>query len=790
LQLTLNRSVIGLACYALAGGLVSFSGWVLDLPRLTDWNDTGISIQPNTTLAVLFAGTGLLLLAYGKLRASAVFGSLVAAIAGATLFEWLSGLDLGIDAILLLGRTWGRVGVVVPGRMGPPAAVSWTLIGIALALATRGREARRYVPSLALATLCISALSVIGYAYGASVLYTLPRLTVIALQTSTFILAVSLGLIMSVPERSPTRRMLEDSVAGALIRRAVPILIVVPILLGFLRLEGQRAGFYDLEFGTGFRTLVEIVLLLALLWWTAETVSRQARNTRKTEQDVRDREQLLAAVTENTKVGLVVFDRDHRYVYANRSYLDVLGLAEEDIAGRRVAELLPEANDDQIRPRFERAFAGERVEDELKLPALADGDTERYFAVVYEPQMENGVARNVIVTVADVTERKRAEAALQRTSELKDEFLATLSHELRTPLHAILGWVRVLEKRPSDPALTNEGIQVISRNARAQADLIADLLDMSRIISGKIRLEIADVTLSEVIRKAIETIAPAAESKGIQVAAALDATAATVRGDASRLQQVLWNLLSNAVKFTPKGGRIDVGLKKSGSHVEIVVRDSGAGIPAKFLPHIFDRFRQGDASTTREHGGLGLGLAIVKQLVELHGGTVQGDSEGEGRGATFTIRLPLTAVRARSTPPKEGTPAPHEHAENVDLEGITVLAVEDQADARQLLRLVLERSHARVFTAGSVDEALLVLELAKPAIILCDIGMPGKDGYDFITELRRRKNDTPALAVTAFARAEDKLRALRAGYHGHIAKPIEPAELISAVAVFAKAGRH
>jgi signal transduction histidine kinase/CheY-like chemotaxis protein len=404
---------------------------------------------------------------------------------------------------------------------------------------------------------------------------------------------------------------------------------------------------------------------------------------------------------------------------------------------------------------------------------------------------------------ADVIERSIVERTLhekegsersarreaERASAIKDEFLSTLSHELRSPLNAILGWVRILEKRPTDAKLADEGIEVISRNAKAQSDLIADLLDMNRILSGKVRLEISNVGLSEVIREAIDTMRPAAESKQIRMEQVLSPSADAVRGDPSRLQQVLCNLLSNAVKFTPKGGRVQVTLKKTGSQADIVISDTGTGIDAKFLPHVFDRFRQGDASTTRRHGGLGLGLAIVKQLVELHGGTAHAESAGEGRGATFTISLPLALMQVA---PVAGTAAPDapQSAEDVDLAGITILAVEDQSDARELLRVVLERCHARVLTAGSADEALTLLDTARPDIILCDVGMPGKDGYEFIVELRRRQNLTPALAVTAFARTEDKVRALRAGFHAHVAKPIEPAELLSTVAVFARTVRH
>ena len=905
MQPYLRRWSQALAGYALAGGMVSLAGWVFDVPRLTDWTGYGISIQPNTCFAVLFASAAALALTAGRFRVAGVCGGIVAFIGGATLLEWISGLDFGIDTLFMFGRTWGRVGVVFPGRMGPPGATSWTLLGVGLLLASRGARQRRFVPALALVTLALSLLSLVGYAYGASILYTLPRLTVIAMQTSTFIFALSLALVLSVPERSPASRLVEAGAAGALVRRAVPVLVLLPIALGFLRLVGQRAHLYDLEFGTALRTVVEIILMLALLWWTASTIRAQARRAerqrlagqtneerlagllgsmsdafmtfdaswrftfvndeaevllrqprseligrtlwamypdavgtefdirlrqamdaritvdyelfyepwqrwfyskaypmgdgglalfsrdvterrrvseslRRTEQDVRDRERLLAAVTENTKVGLVVVSPEHRYLYANHAYGEILGLTQRELVGRAVADMVPQAYDDQIKPRLEKAFRGERVAYDLVLE-------DKAYSVVYEPQMERGLVVNVIVTVADITERKRIEEELKRTGEMKDEFLSTLSHELRTPLHAILGWVRVLEKRPSDPALAREGIEVISRNAKAQADLISDLLDMSRIISGKIRLETEDVTLSEVIGKAIDTVRPAAEGKRLHLTTSLDPGADAVRGDASRLQQVLWNLLSNAVKFTPKDGRVDVELRKAESQAEIVVSDSGAGIAARFLPHVFDRFRQGDASTTREHGGLGLGLAIVKQLVELHGGTVRADSDGEGKGAAFTIRLPLALMRVGRTGEGAATAGGARRGEDVDLEGITILAVEDQADARELLRIVLERSRARVLTAASADEALRMLEKAKPAIILCDIGMPGKDGYDFIAELRRRKDDTPALAVTAFARAEDKIRALRAGYHGHIAKPIEPAELLSTVAVLAKA---
>jgi CheY-like chemotaxis protein len=323
-------------------------------------------------------------------------------------------------------------------------------------------------------------------------------------------------------------------------------------------------------------------------------------------------------------------------------------------------------------------------------------------------------------------------------------------------------------------------------------DLIADLLDVSRVISGITRLEIGDLDLADVVTAAIEAIRPTAEAKGVRIERLVSHFAGPVRGDAGRLQQVLWNLLSNAVKFTPKGGRVQIVLAKRGSVAEITVSDTGMGIIPEFLPHVFERFRQADASTTRTFGGLGLGLAIVKHLIELHGGSARAESEGAGKGATFIVELPIAIThrsRTETDPPGEFSQATVPCAvADVDLTGIRVLAVDDQADSIVIIRRVLEDCHAQVIGAGSAEEALAALEAERPDVILCDIGMPAKDGYSFLKELRESGDDTPAIAVTAFARPEDKVRSLRAGYHAHVSKPIDTAELVSTVAVFSR--RH
>jgi PAS domain S-box-containing protein len=376
-----------------------------------------------------------------------------------------------------------------------------------------------------------------------------------------------------------------------------------------------------------------------------------------------------------------------------------------------------------------------------------------------------------------------ARAEAETANRMKDQFLATLSHELRTPLNAIFGWAQLLRTGKLDPAAVERGVETIERNARAQKQLIDDLLDVSRIISGKLRLEMQPVEPASVVEAALETIAPAAQTKGVSLRRRVARTGLVV-GDPQRLQQVVWNLLSNAVKFTPKGGEVRVSVEALDGHTEITVADTGQGIASEFLPHVFERFRQADPSSTRRHGGLGLGLAIVRQLVELHGGTVRAESPGEGRGATFVVSLPL-AVSVEPEERRRQAPMGDGGSRSVSLDGLRVLVVDDEADARDLLGQILSRAHAEVAMAASAAEGVEVLERFQPHVLVSDISMPGADGYDFIRTLRKRGHHLPAAALTAFARAEDRRRALLAGFQIHLAKPVDPGELLAAVASLA-----
>ncbi len=386
-------------------------------------------------------------------------------------------------------------------------------------------------------------------------------------------------------------------------------------------------------------------------------------------------------------------------------------------------------------------------------------------------ERERQLAR--IQELARAVQEARAEA--EEAHRMKDQLLATLSHELRTPLNAILGWAQILRAGRLDPEGMVRGLDAIERNARSQAQLIGDLLDISHIASGKLRLEAQPVDLAEVIEAALSTIQPAAEARGVSVDRSLDPRAGLVTGDPARLQQVIWNLLSNAVKLTPSGGRVEIRLATVDGQAGIQVQDTGQGIDPSLLPHVFDLFRQ---------GGLGLGLSIVRELVELHGGTVQAESPGSGQGATFTVVLPLAASRPLGeTPPEPFAPIRDEEP-RPPLAGLRLLAVDDEPDTLDVMAELLAMRGAEVATASSADQALEVLQRFDPDVLVSDISMPGRDGYDLIREVRtgRGPEELPAVAVTAFAGPEDRRRALDAGFQVHMAKPVDPGELVSVIA--------
>jgi PAS domain S-box-containing protein len=527
---------------------------------------------------------------------------------------------------------------------------------------------------------------------------------------------------------------------------------------------------------------------------------------KEAEEALRESEESFRTLAQTASDAIITIDEASTILFANPAVEKVFGYTAHELRGRQITLLMPDylrrlhhAGLKRYQETGRRHISWEGVE----LPGLRKGGEEVPLEISFGEFEKNG--RHYFTgIVRDVSDRKRAEEERERSlasekqareeaeeaNRLKDEFLATLSHELRTPLTSILGWSRLLQTNNFDEAAATRAIQTIQRNALAQRQLIDDLLDTSRIITGKLRLDVRAVDPGGVVTAAADAVRPAADAKNIRLQTLLDPQAGPISGDPDRLQQVVWNLLSNAVKFTPKGGRVQVRLERVNSHVEITVADTGKGIVPEFLPHVFDRFRQADQTTTRTHGGLGLGLAIVRQLVELHGGTVHVGSEGEGQGTTFTVSLPLLPIRKE---PMSEAPRVHPAAKTditldcpPELEGLRVLVVDDEPDTRELLQMVLTSCGAQAVLAASAAEALEEIGRGQFDVLISDIGMPEDDGYSLMAKIRRLPADRggrmPAAALTAYARAEDRVRALRCGFQTHVSKPVEPSELIAVVA--------
>ena len=521
----------------------------------------------------------------------------------------------------------------------------------------------------------------------------------------------------------------------------------------------------------------------------------------------------LAALIESAEDAIISKTLDGIITSWNHGAQRIFGYTADEAIGKPVTMLIPPDHIDEEPAILGRLRAGDRIEHYETIRVTKNGRLIDISLTVSPIKGPNGQIVGASKIARDITEQRQAREALtaayeaakqaraeaeravvekeklyhqaEESSRLKEEFLATISHELRTPLSAILGWTRMLRLGQLSADDHAKALDTIERNARAQAQLIDDLLDVSRIITGKLRMDVRPSDPNGFIDAAVEAVRPAAEAKGVRVQKVMDTGAVSIPGDPVRLQQVVWNLLSNAIKFTPRGGRVQIRSERVNSHLEIVVSDTGQGIPPDFLPHVFDRFRQADQKTSRQHGGMGLGLAIVRHLVELHGGTVQAESAGPGQGATFTVQLPISpiyqvdATGGRVHPGARDLLPVNESTDRLD--GLVILIVDDEPDTRELLRQGLEYCGATVRVAGSADEALKALDSEVPDILISDIGMPNVDGYELIRQVRTLQTEAgrrvAAIALTAYTRVEDRLHALRAGYDMHVPKPVELTEL-------------
>jgi len=1173
-----------LGTYAMAGGAVSFLGWSLGVARLTDWEGNGVSTQPNTALAAFFAGLALFLHVSDRPRLAGRLAIVPALIGTATLFEHITSIDLRIDTLFLFGRHWGNELVVSPGRMGPPSALSWTLLGSALAVVGLAPRWRRVVPYLSMTAALIGTLTFVGYLFGADPLYTLPRLTAIAWQTSSFILAVGVGSTACVTDRQPAKALIERSSSGMLARRTLPFLVVTPIVIGLVRIYGQDAGLYDTAMGTATYALLLIVVMCVVLWRGVVAVGRherelaareignahlsaivessadaiytydlgcvarswnrsaellygydadeiigqsiekivppsvreelheviikairfrrpvmhlETRRTRKGGQEfdamltvspiksqqgeitmlsviARDitgqkrAEELIAKsqktffdLVERAPFGVYVVDSDFRVAVLNKRSLDgtfanvrpvigrdfseamriiwpeplatdligtfkhtletgepyfssdfvsprgdigevesyewelhriampdgrpavvcyyyestelrqaemalreqqrftseiieaapsltyifdiesgrivfvssqvadVLGYTQAEIAsmGSRVLEVLLHPDDAaKAAERFNRIMASETdrtfaidyrmrhkdgrwvwLDDRARIFKRSDhgtptqvlavttditerktfedrvADSEERFrlasdaarALVYDVDLTGGrgviahglervtgfepedsdlssewwhslihpddqpahlinynrflekggtyrtayrVRRKdgkeiwvedtaqvtadaggrpvrVIGTIVDITERRLAEEELRRGNErekaarldaeqanrAKDEFLAVLSHELRTPLHSIKGWISLLRGGTLDQGQQRQGLDVISRNVEAQNALIEDILDVSRIVLGKLGLEKETVSLSAVVRDAVDALRPVAEAAGIRLGVEIDADEMESQADPFRVRQIVSNLVNNAVKFTPYGGAVTVLFERDGETARLAVSDTGVGIAPDVLPRIFDRFEQADGSRRRKYAGLGLGLAIVKHMAELHGGTITAESSGENLGATFTVELPLRAAGSADIHTTNGHRATDGFERDKPLSGLAVLLVDDDPDALAMLEVALAAAGAATTAVASAAEAIDCLRQRSYDFLLSDLGMPEMDGFDLVRAVRGELSISPeampAMALSGYAGAQDREHSLACGYQLHSAKPVDLASL-------------
>ena len=823
-------------------GLLTLIGWFGHVPQLTDWVNSGISMFANTAVAAVCAGAALILAGMSSRwmqRLSAGLGSVVLAIGAATLFQHILGLNLGIDE-LLTRHSWGIKAAVAPGRMGPPASTCFTVIGIALLFLRAGPRVQRAASVMGMLVAAISMLSLIGYLFGAQPLFSRADWTGIAFQTASILFALAFALLASVPHAEPTWTFSQNTAAGVLARRSLPLIIALCLGLGWLRVKGQTAGFVDTAMGTAMLVLTQIILFSLLLWWCVRAVASRERKQELAEAALRESEHRatvdLEATTRLYELGAQCADSKVAFEQCLNSILETgIAITRADKGTIQLLEGESETPTIAVQHGFDESFlqffasvrpddattcgaamqCSERivVEDVARSEIFSDprsvgvlleagvqalqstplvssggkilGIISTHFSTPHRPSQRELRFMDLLARqAADFIERNQAEKhlaeqarLLEEANRLKDEFLAIMSHELRNPLNVILGYSELLVR--SDEIVQSEQLhrmaEAIKRNAVAQSKLIRDLLDLSRLRSGKLVLNKETVSLMVVVNNAIDTVRGDAENKKLSIEVAASDEALFVEGDPLRLEQIVWNLLNNSVKFTPAGGKIIIRLAKNDQHAILSVEDTGQGIEPSFLPHAFEMFRQSYGVTTRAQSGLGIGLAVVQQLVELHDGSVSAHSEGPGKGSTFTMKLRLKSELRTQVAPTQDVAA--------SLDQLAILVVDDSQDTTEMLSRLLKFSGATVTAASSGEDALRLLAGNSFDVVLSDISMPGMDGFEFLRKLRQvpGRADVPILALTGYGRPEDVERAHAAGFYSHITKPFDFEALVAAL---------
>jgi PAS domain S-box-containing protein len=619
------------------------------------------------------------------------------------------------------------------------------------------------VPWLGLTTLAIALLSFTGYIFTADPLYTRPGLTGIALQTAAILLVLGTGLVAAVPDQQPVKTLLEDSGAGQLARRALPFTILAPVVLGWLRIRAQEAGYFDTPVGTALMVLSLIVVTCAVLAWGVATVRARETALRLSERE-------LADFFDNASVGLHWVGADGTILRANQADLDLLGVERDQYIGRHIAEF--HADQDVIADILRRLAAGERLRDFPARLRCADGSTKDVL-IDSSVLWEDGRFIHTRCFTRDVTDRMRAVDALKDADRRKDEFLATLAHELRNPLAPIVNSLEILRLADGDPGLIAKAHGAMDRQVRHLVRLVDDLLDISRITSNRLELRRERVDLGSVLQHAIEGSRAQLDEAGHQLQVSLPPEPVSLDADPTRLSQVFSNLLTNAARYTEPGGSIRLFVTLEPETAVITVQDTGIGIPAEKLPRVFDMFTQVNPAFQASRSGLGIGLSLVKRLVELHGGSVTAASEGAGRGSRFIVRLPVPAVVQPA--PSPAAPA----RTNGVITPRRILVVDDNRDAAVTLAAILTLSGNRAQVAHDGNEAVEMAATYRPDLILLDIGMPGLNGHDACQAIRKEPwgRDIVIVALTGWGQAEDREKSRRAGFDGHLVKPVDPAAL-------------
>jgi PAS domain S-box-containing protein len=801
-----------LALAVVAIGAAVLAGWAFRIDALTRLLPGYLSMGANTALGLVLAGGAAALQASPRRppsvrRAARLLAALAMLLGAVTLVELLAAPGVRLDAWLFPRGTFPAEAT---RRMPATMALVLALLGASLVfIDTETRGGRRPAQSLALAAGLIPLQATIGWIYGLEPAAGVSPYTEVALHSGLASALLCVAVLLARPDRGLMRAVTSAGPSGFMARRILPVALVIPVALGWVFLvAGLRAGHYEALVGATFVVVSAIVIAVALVWSNARAVQVMDEARGRAEEAMRDEREWLSTTLASIGDAVIAAGEDGTVKNLNALAEALTGWPSELAAGRPLGEVfrVHAADGVPIEDPFRWALREERVADLPRSGVLVARSGAEFPVEGCVSPIRDGRGRTagVVLVFRDIRDRQRVEeerlrllegerearAEAEQASRAKDEFIATLSHELRTPLNSVLGWARLLRIGKLDVDGVRRAVEAIERGATTQAQIVDDLLDVSRIVRGQLKLDVRPVDLVPVIEAAVETVRPAAAAREIAIAAVVSPRAGLVSGDPGRLQQILWNLLANAIKFTPSGGRVEIRLEASDGGVEIAVRDTGHGIPPEFLPHVFERFRQADSSTTRAHGGLGLGLAIVRHLVEAHGGSVRAESAGPGLGSTFTVVLPTAVARGRAREPA-GEVAPLPAPPVVPrpgsvLDHLRILVVDDDRDTLDVMTQLLEQAGAEVVAAASASEALSCLEREIPDVLVSDIGMPGVDGYGLIREVRKRAPDrggtVPAAALTAFTQSDARQQVLLAGFQLYLAKPIEPAELTHAVA--------